>query len=128
MLSTQADSVREMAEMEILAPTNLLGRFAQIAVSICALAYSQHKEEGGAAQSFAQKAASAAQLDESLRSSAVLSLCKLMCVGREFCSKNLQVRLRPSPRRPILPPTGRFPPVMCFGPLLAPIGAAIEPL
>eukprot|EP01052_Picozoa_sp_SAG31_P006669 SAG31_NODE_308_length_17951_cov_4.779240_16_plen_762_part_00 len=78
----EAEIIREIAEQEILAGTNLLGTFAHTVSSICTLAYTSHGSAGGCP---------ATEVDEGVREVAVLALCKLMTVGAKYCEDNLQL-------------------------------------
>jgi condensin complex subunit 1 len=76
----EIEAIREMAEREILGERNTIGMYAGLITSLCGLAYRQAGEQPVAAS-----------LDEHVRESAVLALCKLMCVGAEYCEPNLQL-------------------------------------
>eukprot|EP01132_Coremiostelium_polycephalum_P010173 gene10173-12479_t len=60
------------AEQDILSGDNIIGRFKDLVVDICLNRGNQFN-------------------DQLLQSSAVLTLCKFMCVNSEFCEKNLQL-------------------------------------
>ena len=82
----EVEAIREMAEVEILGRQNLIGICSTLITSLCGLAYAKSSSvEDGEAKTVAKS------LDGGVRESAVLGLCKLMCVGQEFCEPNLQL-------------------------------------
>jgi len=68
---TEGEFLQEKAEREIVGG-NLLGTFGPAVALICANAGNKFN-------------------DHTLRTSAVLALCKFMCVSSEFCEKHLQL-------------------------------------
>jgi hypothetical protein len=85
LAAEEADNevMQDIAENQIVG-RNLLGAVAPVIIRIVVA-------ESGLSKGAPAPAAAA---PNSLFSSAVLALCKFMCVSAEFCSKHLQVRVQ----------------------------------
>ncbi|GAM19425.1 hypothetical protein SAMD00019534_026000 [Acytostelium subglobosum LB1] len=68
----EEDKLQEKAERDIIMENNLIGRYVPLIQAICI-------NQGNNFN------------DQTLQTTAVLTLCKLMCVNSEFCDNNLQI-------------------------------------